>query len=104
MLGISYFQFKTNDKLTCYIPLQFWFNRNPGLALPLIALQHHDIVLKVQLRSLENCIWASKQIDDTSNNTSTYNNSVGQDIFTTKPADGCQLFFSFLNCIMSTII
>lgn len=21
-----------------YIPLQFWFNRNPGLALPLIAL------------------------------------------------------------------
>ena len=24
---------------TCRVPLQFWFNRNPGLALPLIALQ-----------------------------------------------------------------
>jgi hypothetical protein len=24
---------------TLYIPLQFWFNRNAGLALPLIALQ-----------------------------------------------------------------
>jgi hypothetical protein len=24
---------------TLYIPLQFWFNRNPGLALPLIALK-----------------------------------------------------------------
>lgn len=24
---------------TLYIPLQFWFCRNPGLALPLIALQ-----------------------------------------------------------------
>jgi hypothetical protein len=23
---------------TLYIPLEFWFNRNPGLALPLIAL------------------------------------------------------------------
>ena len=26
-----------------YVPLQFWFCRNPGLALPLIALQYHDI-------------------------------------------------------------
>jgi len=28
-----------------FIPLQFWFNRNPGLALPLIALQYHDVRL-----------------------------------------------------------
>jgi hypothetical protein len=26
-----------------YIPLQFWFCRNPGLALPLIALQYHEV-------------------------------------------------------------
>ena len=26
-----------------YIPLQFWFCRNPGLALPLIALQFHEV-------------------------------------------------------------
>jgi len=25
------------------IPLQFWFCRNPGLALPLIALQYHEV-------------------------------------------------------------
>ena len=25
------------------VPLQFWFNRNPGLALPLIALQYHEV-------------------------------------------------------------
>ena len=31
----------TNNPL--YIPLQFWFCRNPGLALPLIALQYHDV-------------------------------------------------------------
>ena len=31
-----------------YIPLQFWFCRNPGLALPLIALQYHEVKINVQ--------------------------------------------------------
>ena len=26
-----------------YIPLQFWFNRFNGLAIPLVALQYHDV-------------------------------------------------------------
>ena len=26
-----------------YVPLYFWFCRNPGLALPLIALQYHEV-------------------------------------------------------------
>ena len=34
-----------------YIPLQFWFCRNPGLALPLIALQYHEVKLNVQFNS-----------------------------------------------------
>tara|TARA_B110001452_G_C15199257_1_gene416249 strand:+ start:95 stop:1357 length:1263 start_codon:yes stop_codon:yes gene_type:complete len=33
---------------TFYIPLQFWFNRNPGLALPLIALQYHEVKLDIK--------------------------------------------------------
>ena len=33
------------------IPLNFWFCRNPGLALPLIALQYHEVKLK--------CVWGS---------------------------------------------
>ena len=32
------------------IPLQFWFNRNPGLALPLVALQYHEIKINVKFR------------------------------------------------------
>ena len=28
---------------TYHVPLQFWFCRNPGLALPLIALQYHEV-------------------------------------------------------------
>jgi hypothetical protein len=33
-----------------YIPFGFWFNRNPGLALPLIALQYHDVHFNVWFR------------------------------------------------------
>ena len=32
---------------TMYIPLQFWFCRNPGLALPLIALQYHEVKFNI---------------------------------------------------------
>ena len=35
-----------------YVPFQFWFNRNPGLALPLIALQYHEVKLNLELRPL----------------------------------------------------
>lgn len=35
-----------------YIPLHFWFCRNPGLALPLIALQYHPIRINLTLRPL----------------------------------------------------
>ena len=33
-----------------YIPLMFWFNRNPGLSLPLIALQYHEVKIIMDLR------------------------------------------------------
>ena len=39
-----------------YVPFQFWFNRNNGLALPLIALQYHDVRVTVQLAPWEACI------------------------------------------------
>lgn len=35
-----------------YIPLRFWFCRNPGLALPLIALQYHPVRINLTLRPL----------------------------------------------------
>ena len=35
-----------------YLPLQFWFCRNPGLALPLIALQYHEVKLNVTFATL----------------------------------------------------
>ena len=32
-----------------FVPFLFWFCRNPGLALPLIALQYHEVKLKLRL-------------------------------------------------------
>ena len=37
-----------------HIPLLFWFCRNPGLALPLIALQYHEVKVKFTLESSNN--------------------------------------------------
>ena len=39
-----------------YIPLQFWFNRNNGLALPLIALQYHDVRITLKFRDALACV------------------------------------------------
>jgi len=36
---------------TMYIPLQFWFCRNPGLALPLIALQYHEVKFNITFKA-----------------------------------------------------
>jgi len=43
---------------TLYIPLQFWFCKNPGLALPLIALQYHEVRINIDLRPIDECLWA----------------------------------------------
>ena len=38
-------------KYDAYVPLQFWFCRNPGLALPLIALQYHEVRIILQINT-----------------------------------------------------
>ena len=47
-----------------YIPLEFFWNRNPGLALPLIALQYHEVKVNVELNDVKNCYWAGKRNAD----------------------------------------
>ena len=34
------------------VPINFWFCNNPGLSLPLIALQYHDVFLRIELRPI----------------------------------------------------
>jgi hypothetical protein len=49
---------KELPETTLYVPLQFWYCTNPGLALPLIALQYHEVKISVDLRPLDECLWA----------------------------------------------
>lgn len=42
-----------------YIPLQFWFNRHYGLALPLIALQYHEVRLHFEFARADEVIIAN---------------------------------------------
>jgi hypothetical protein len=64
---------------TLYVPLQFWFCRNPGLALPLIALQYHEVKINLDIRPIEECLWAMSSLNDaaaTTKVTSAYNQSL----------------------------
>ena len=42
---------------TLYVPLQFWFCRNPGLALPLIALQYHEVKINLEMNEIKYLCW-----------------------------------------------
>jgi hypothetical protein len=52
---------------TLYIPLEFWFCRNVGLALPLIALQYHEVKVKIEFDSLANCCDTPASFDNLQN-------------------------------------
>ena len=43
---------------TLYVPFQFWYCRNPGLALPLIALQYHEVKINLDIRPIDECLFA----------------------------------------------
>ena len=61
---------KALPETTLYIPLLFWFCRNPGLALPLIALQYHEVKINLDIRPIGECLWAVKQLDGASGSVS----------------------------------
>lgn len=53
---------------TLYIPFQFWFCRNYGLALPLIALQYHEVRFNLELEDVSKLMcWTGTQPPNMSN-------------------------------------
>jgi hypothetical protein len=72
---------------TLYIPLQFWFCRNPGVAIPLIALQYHEVRINVEFNPVQLCGWGI-----TGGNPSTFNtNSFGSLAAASLYVDYCYL-------------
>ena len=61
---------------TLYVPLQFWFCKNPGLALPLIALQYHEVRINIDLRPIDECLWAVASLTSGGKVTAAYNQSL----------------------------
>ena len=57
----------SNKDTTLYIPLEFWFCRNVGLSLPLIALQYHEVKVKIEFESKVNCILSGTTPDNIAN-------------------------------------
>ena len=57
-----------------HVPLEFWFCRNVGLALPLIALQYHEVKINIEFET------AANMIDKGTNN---YCDNIPQVVFPT---------------------
>ena len=65
---------------TLYVPLQFWFCRNPGLALPLIALQYHEVKINIELRPLDECLFAVKKVTPQDTNSEKVSNAYAKSL------------------------
>ena len=47
-----------------HVPLEFWFCRNVGLALPLIALQYHEVKINIEFETRDNMVDTSQNYSD----------------------------------------
>jgi len=54
----------TIQGMRLFIPLQFWFCRNPGLALPLIALQYHEVKINIEFAELKDLLILYKSVGE----------------------------------------
>lgn len=52
------------EEYTLYIPLYFWFCRYNGLSLPLVALQYHDVILRIKFKEFYQCFYISELTDE----------------------------------------
>ena len=50
---------------TYYVPLEFWFCRNVGLALPLIGLQYHEVKINLLFEDAAACVQDATAITGT---------------------------------------
>lgn len=48
------------DKMELYVPFNFWFCKNIGLALPVMCLMYHEVEFVIKLREFDKC-WVSNK-------------------------------------------
>jgi hypothetical protein len=47
----------------CILDLPFYFSKDPGLSIPLIALQNQDVYINITLASKEDGLWSASYVD-----------------------------------------
>ena len=47
---------QSHGSAVLYVPLKFFNNKNDGLAIPLIALQYHEVILNFEFSNLTHCV------------------------------------------------
>ena len=84
-------------KVSLYVPLEFWFCRNIGLALPLIALQYHEVKLNVEFNPVD-MLWAKNTADNyaTSSNGNVTGNPITNVGATTMNDFKCELWADYV--------
>jgi len=85
---------------TIYIPLQFWFCRNIGLALPLIALQYHEVKVKLEIEELSKLYGDIGVVTRTGSTSDAITNAAGTDAYTMQsPSDNDSEFDLYVDYI-----
>ena len=54
--SLNEFNNKEKGNTKIIIPLNFWFNKDAGLSLPLVALQYSNIVIGARINEIKNII------------------------------------------------
>jgi hypothetical protein len=60
------------ESTTLYIPVEFWFCRNVGLALPLIGIQYHEVFVHVEFDTRQNANIDTERYDQHVSGTTTF--------------------------------
>jgi hypothetical protein len=65
--ALNYSESAAKESFEVFVPLQFWFCRHEGLALPLIALQYHNISFVLEFKPLASLVQNSSFLETGSN-------------------------------------
>jgi hypothetical protein len=85
----------TTEQTVCkeynlFIPLQFWFCKNPGMAIPLVALKYSNVEIEIEFEKLDKLIWASLQ------NTTQIKSKIGDSALSTKPSLEAHIYADYI--------
>lgn len=79
---------------TLYVPLQFYFCQHPGLSLPLIALQYHEVKVSLELAAASDLFWAGTVTTDAGTGDPIY--TYNQKAVSIPSLPSCSLFVDYV--------